>query len=46
MMIVFIKFLVLGSSITHVVMLSVVVAQHVETLCVLLRQPICEMMIW
>jgi len=40
MMIAFVKFLVLGSSITHVVMLSVVVAQHDETLCVLLRQPI------
>jgi len=32
-MIAFVKFLVLGSSITHVVMLSVVVAQHDETLC-------------
>jgi hypothetical protein len=39
-MIAFVKFLVLGSNITHVVMLSVVVAQHDETLCVLLRQPI------
>ena len=40
MMIAFVKFLVLGSSITHIVMLSVVMTQYDVVWCVLLRQSI------
>ena len=40
MMIAFVKFLVLGSSITHIIMLSVVMTQHDVVWCVLLRQSV------